>query len=124
MPRARRSLRVWAVYVFVLGAVLMLVPNTLLGLFGIAETEEPWIRVLGMTVVVFGFLYTGFTWVDARPGYLATILGRGFAVVALVALAATTGHWQLVLFAAMGPSCVLCPRRGTLRLREEPGCRR
>lgn len=101
MPKAKQSVLVWAAYVYVLGAVLLVVPNVLLGLFGIAETEEVWIRIVGMTVIIFGILYTGAVRADARDLYLASVVGRGFAVVVLVSLAMTTGPWQLVLFAAV-----------------------
>ncbi len=101
MSAARQSLLVWSYYVYVLGAVLLLIPNVLLSLFGIAETNEIWIRVVGMTVVIFGFLYTGAVRADALEMYQASVVGRGFAVVVLVVFAFTTGPWQLVLFAAV-----------------------
>ena len=101
MSDARQSLVVWSIYVYVLGAVLLIIPNVLLSLFGIAETDEVWIRVVGMTVVIFGILYTGAVRTDADEMYQASVVGRGFAVVVLVVLALTTGPWQLVLFAAL-----------------------
>ncbi len=101
MPKARRSLKTWAIYVSLLGAILMSVPNALLDMFGIASTEEVWIRVLGMTVVVFGVLYIGMVRADVREMYVASVVGRGFAVVVLVVLGLTLGPWQLMLFAAL-----------------------
>ena len=101
MPKARQSISVWAAYVSVLGALLLVSPNALLGLVGIAETDEVWIRVVGMTVIIFGILYTGAVQADARQLYLASVIGRAFAVVTLVVLAFTSGPWQLVLFAAV-----------------------
>ena len=101
MPKARQSLNVWAIYVYLLGAVLLLIPNVLLDVFGIANTEEVWIRVLGMAVFIFGVLYTGAVRADVREMYVASVVGRGFAVVVLVVLGLTTGPWQLILFAAL-----------------------
>lgn len=101
MSDARQSILVWSIYVYVLGAVLLLIPNVLLGLFGIADTDEVWIRVVGMTVMIFGVLYTGALRGDSEEVYAASVYGRGFATVVLVVLAFTTGPWQLVLFAAV-----------------------
>ena len=41
-------------YLLALGAALLLFPNALLGLFGVAPTVEVWIRVLGMLVLFLG----------------------------------------------------------------------
>lgn len=98
---AKQSMVVWSIYVYVLGAVLLLIPNVLLSLFGIAETDEVWIRIVGMTVMIFGVLYTGAVRADAIEVYWASVFARAFAVIVLVVLAFTTGPWQLVLFAAL-----------------------
>ena len=39
------------------GVVLLLGPNSLLGLFAIPPTEEVWIRVVGMLVFLLGCYY-------------------------------------------------------------------
>lgn len=101
MSHARQSMVVWSIYVYILGAVLLLIPNVLLGLFGVTETDEVWIRVVGMTVMIFGFLYTGALRGDSEEVYAASVYARSFAVVVLVVLAFTTGPWQLVLFAVI-----------------------
>jgi hypothetical protein len=44
--------------------VLIFVPNVLLGLFRMAPTEEVWIRVIGMLVLVLGY----FSFMAARTG--------------------------------------------------------
>ena len=51
------TLRVFSWYVFVLAALLILVPNHLLALFGIPATNEVWIRVVGMLVGCLAFYY-------------------------------------------------------------------
>lgn len=100
MAGAKQSLVVWSIYVYVLGAVLLLIPNVLLGVFGIEETEEVWIRVVGVTVIALGVLYTGAVRAHTREMYMAAVWDRYVAVVLLVILAFTTGPWQLALFAA------------------------
>jgi hypothetical protein len=49
-----KSVFAFGVYLLLLGALLVLAPNALLGLFRIAPTGEVWIRVLGMVVLVEG----------------------------------------------------------------------
>lgn len=120
MRNARQSLTVWAIYVYVLGAALLVIPNVILGLFGIAETDEVWIRVVGMLVIIFGILYSGALREETREMYLASVIARTFAAIVLVALAFTVGPWQLVLFAALDAAGAAWTRLG-LRVDEKAG---
>lgn len=96
---ARRSLAVFGVYLLGLALVLLIVPNVLLGLFGLPPTQEVWIRVVGMLVGFLGYY-------DVRYG---TEAGRYFLqlsvhvrlsvpafFLAFVLLAGAP--WQLLLF--------------------------
>jgi hypothetical protein len=56
MGPAAMSFFVFGVYMTVLGIALMLAPNPLLGLVGIAETTDVWVRVVGVLVIVIGIL--------------------------------------------------------------------
>lgn len=99
MSRSALSIAVWAGYVVVLGVFLLILPNVFLSLFGIEETSEVWIRVLGVVLVGLAFYY----WVIAREEIwsmmMASAVVRGGIAVALVILAFIEGPWQLVLFA-------------------------
>lgn len=55
MSKAAMSLRVFSLYMFVLGLVLILDPNLLLRFFGIPQTREIWIRIVGMLVLILGY---------------------------------------------------------------------
>lgn len=57
MNRAARTLFAFSLYLFGLGLVLLLAPNPLLGVFGIAPTSEVWIHVIGMLVLFLGVYY-------------------------------------------------------------------
>ena len=48
MSRAALSMKAWAIYLGGLGLGLLLVPNLLLGLFGLPETREVWAHMAGM----------------------------------------------------------------------------
>ena len=80
MKKAAYSVFVFSIYMYVLGFVLLTVPNVLLSLFRVPETNEVWIRVVGMLVVILGFYYS----TAARNGltifFRATVYGR-FAVL-------------------------------------------
>ncbi len=57
MSKSARSLFVFSIYLFVLGMILLVIPNVLLTLFGLPKTNEVWIRVVGMLVFILGFYY-------------------------------------------------------------------
>ncbi|MBU6529654.1 hypothetical protein [Streptomyces mayonensis] len=57
-PRPLRlSLRVWGCYMMTVGALLFLVPNQLIGLFGFPDIEDNWIRVFGALILNLGLVY-------------------------------------------------------------------
>jgi len=98
---AARSLQVWSIYVLAVGAGLAVVPNTVLSALGAAETEEVWIRVLGVVVILLAVYYWDAARFETRNLFVASVLGRAFVVAALVVLWLTGGPWQLLLFAAV-----------------------
>ena len=57
MSPAAKSLFVFGIYLLVLGLLLLLVPNLLLQLFRVPETNEVWIRINGMFVLCLSFYY-------------------------------------------------------------------
>lgn len=94
------SLRVWSYYVLGIGAGMLLLPNAILGLFGIVETSEVWIRVVGLVAIALGIIYyDGARRRDVGVAR-ASVPARLSAVVAFVALWATGGPWQLLIFGA------------------------
>lgn len=101
MTKAGRSIQVWSIYVLLLGAVLAVVPNFLLSIFGVAETDEIWINVLGVVLLVLALYYWDAARYETRNLYIASVLGRLFVVAALVVLWATGAPWQLLIFAAI-----------------------
>ena len=92
MSKSAFSLRVFSIYMFVLGSALVAAPNLMLSFFGIPETHEVWIRVVGVPVLIIGyldFMASGielrvfFRWsVQARlavPIFLGAFVALGFA---------------------------------------------
>ncbi len=83
MSRAAFSAKVFAAYLFVVGTVLVIVPNLLLALFGLASTSEVWIRLVGVLAFNIGI----FAWIAA------THEDRNFLVASV--------HTRVVFFAAV-----------------------
>lgn len=57
MKRSGTSLTVFGIYVLLVAGTLLLVPNLGLGVFGIPETDEVWVRVVGIPLVLLGVYY-------------------------------------------------------------------
>lgn len=102
MNRADITIRVFGVYLACLGIALLIAPNLLLATFGVAQTTEVWIRVVGMLALVLSYYYweagrrqvtAFFAWtVPARIGVLVF-----FCVFAVLDLAPPV----LILFGAV-----------------------
>lgn len=92
------SLRVWSYYVLAMGVGLLLTPNLIFDMFGIANTSEVWIRVVGLVAIALGIVY----FEAARHGDIRTVRSsvpaRVAAVIAFVGLWVTGGPWQLLIF--------------------------
>ncbi len=57
LSRAAQSVGFFGIYLLSLGALLIVAPNLLLGLFQMVPTGEVWIRVVGMLVLFLGTFY-------------------------------------------------------------------
>ncbi len=55
MSKAARSVFVFGIYLVALGLFLLIAPNTLITLFGLPETHDVWIRVVGMLVFLLSY---------------------------------------------------------------------
>lgn len=86
MSQAAISLRVFSLYMFVLGLVLILVPNLFLRLCGIAPTREVWIRIVGMLVVILGYYDFMATRTEDAAFFRWSVHARLFAAALLAVL--------------------------------------
>ena len=83
------TVKVFGVYALVLGIALIVVPNLLLGIFGLPVTSEVWIRVVGVVVFNIGVAYWFAAKSEARAFFQGTVYSRSFVLVAFV------GFWLL-----------------------------
>lgn len=99
---AARSIRVFAVYLGLLAAAVLLVPNLLLTSFGLPPTSEVWIRVVGMLLLLLGVYYWTAASAELTSFFRATVLCRlSVPLFFLVFVAAGWVRWPLVLFGAV-----------------------
>jgi hypothetical protein len=57
MSKAARSLFVFGIYLIVIGLGFLIIPNTVLPIFGFPDTSEPWIRVMAMLLLFLAYYY-------------------------------------------------------------------
>jgi hypothetical protein len=99
MSSAARSILVYSIYVFGLGATLLLAPNIPLPLFGLPQATEVWIRVAGMTVIFFSIFYFTAARNEVRPLFVASVPIRFSVPIFFTAFViAGFAPWNLLLF--------------------------
>lgn len=57
MSKSARSVFIFGLYAGLLGVVLLIAPNALLGVFGLPPVTDVWIRVVGMLLVLLAYYY-------------------------------------------------------------------
>ena len=75
------SMLIWAVYLLGLGVILVAVPNALLLLFGFDPTEEVWIRVVGVLVLILAYYSLRAAQTDNRTYMEWTVTARAVVPV-------------------------------------------
>lgn len=102
MSKAAKSVVVFGIYLVVLGLALLIVPNALLTLFAYPTTNEVWIRVVGLLVLVLGYYYIEAARSELRVMFKASVRARPALIVFFTILVAL-GHARpvLVLFGAI-----------------------
>ncbi len=85
MSKGAMSVFVFSIYLYLLGLVLVITPDTLLGVFGFPETDNLWIRVVGMLVIILGFYYSHATRAELRPFFVWTVIGRSSVLLFFIA---------------------------------------
>ena len=81
MSKAARSLFVFGVYLGVLGLFLLIAPNALIALFGLPETGDVWIRVVGMLVVLLAYYDIQAARKEATDFFRWSVVARGTVIL-------------------------------------------
>lgn len=86
MTTAARSVCYFGFYLYAVGLTLIIAPNLLLRTFQLPETNEVWIRVVGLLVVCLGFYYHRSAVQNNIPFLRLTVPARLFACLGFIAL--------------------------------------
>jgi len=97
MSAAARSMFVFGLYLLVFGALLLVVPNVVLGVFGLHRTHEPWIRILGTVTGYLGIYYLVAARHETTALFRASIGVRLSLIVVLLALVVFANARPIVL---------------------------
>ena len=76
MSKSALSLFVFSIYLYLLGFVLVVTPDTLLRIFKFPDADGLWIRVVGMLVIILGFYFSHAARAEIRPFFFSTVIGR------------------------------------------------
>jgi len=77
--------KLFGMYLVIVSIALVLVPNSVLPLFGFATTTEPWIRFGGLLLGILGYYYIVAANNSLLPLIKATVWGRLFFGSSLIA---------------------------------------
>ena len=85
MSRSAVSLFVSSIYLYFLGVVLVVAPDTLLRIFKFPDADGLWIRVVGMLVIILGFYYSHVARAEIRPFFVWTVIARTSVLLFFIA---------------------------------------
>ena len=102
MSYSARTVFGFGIYLVILGITLIVAPNFLLGTFGLPTTNEVWIRVVGMLVLILAFYYTQAARKELTNFFQWTVYARASVFVFFLAFV-VLGFAQptLILFGAI-----------------------
>ncbi len=99
MSNSSKTIWYFSFYLFVIGAVLVLAPNLMLKVFGMTPTDEVWIKVVGMLVLLIGVLYYQAAQQKLHGIYRFMAYNRVLVLLFFIAFVLLGwAEWQLMLF--------------------------
>jgi len=105
MSHPGKSVFLFGLYMLLLGAALVLVPNLLLPLFGFALTDEVWIRVMGQLALYLGVYYVWAGYTERREFMAMTVAIRLSVPVFFAAFVAAGLISPVLLLLALPDLC-------------------
>ena len=85
MSKSAVSVFVFSIYLYILGFILVVTPDTLLGIFDFPQTDGLWIRVVGMLVIILGFYYSHAARAELKPFFVWTVIARTSVLLFFIA---------------------------------------
>jgi hypothetical protein len=83
------SIFVFGIYLIFVGLGFLLIPNVILPLFRFPKTDEPWIRVMAILILIIAYFYLVAAHHNIIPIYWATVFGRTFVFLSFAILVLT-----------------------------------
>ena len=88
MSKAAKSILVFGIYLVVIGLGFLVAPNTPLALFGLPTTNEPWIRVVGLLLLILAYYYVQTARSEMQPFFRWTVHTRPLVLVCFIVFVA------------------------------------
>jgi hypothetical protein len=102
MSRGALSALVFGIYLMAIGVLVMLAPNLVLSLLGMALVRDVWMRVAGVLALAIGYYYLRASRDEARAFFRWTVHGRVMVPIAFTTFVlAGWAEWRLLLFATV-----------------------
>jgi len=99
MDQSVLSMYVFGIYLVFVGAGFLFMPNLVLPMFKMPKTEEPWIRVMAVLVLVIAALYLVAAYYNIPVIFWATVFTRFFVLLSFLGLVlAKKARPTLILF--------------------------
>jgi len=93
------SIYVFGIYLVFVGAGFLFMPNVVLPMFRMPKTDEPWIRVMAVLVMVIAAMYLVAAYYNLPVIFWATIFTRFFVLLSFTALVlAKKAQPMLIMF--------------------------
>ena len=97
MDSSTLSILIFGIYLIFVGAGFLFIPNILLPLFKFPKTEEPWIRVVGVLVLIIALFYLVAAYYNLTVIFWTTVFGRSFVLLSFGGLVLTKKAPQILL---------------------------
>ena len=85
MSRGAMSVFVFSIYLYLLGFILVVTPGTLVKIFGFAEPDGLWIRIVGVLALILGLYYSHAARAEFRPFFTWTVVARSSVLLFFIA---------------------------------------
>ena len=86
MNPSELSVFIFGIYLIVVAIGFLIIPNTILSIFKMPKTQEPWIRVLAIVLGAIAYYYIVAAMNNLTPIFWATVYVRFGVLVSFVGL--------------------------------------
>jgi hypothetical protein len=86
MSPAAFSVLAFAIFMAGESLLLMIAPNFLMGIIGLPPVQEPFVRIVGLALMVFAYYYTRAALANLKTFFEFTVTGRMLQFVLFVGL--------------------------------------